>query len=94
MFPEGTRRKKGLRKKFDRSRNRCRADRDRRGRAARPRRGEGNRPARAAGPLRVAYGEPVPLDDLEEHDHGTAAKIATERLMERITELEEELRRG
>ncbi len=44
------------------------------------------------GPLRVAYGEPVPLDDLAEHDHGTAAKIATERLMERIAELEEELR--
>jgi 1-acyl-sn-glycerol-3-phosphate acyltransferase len=93
MFPEGTRRKKGLRKKF-----RPQAHTG----AARiaivagvplvPAAVIGTDRLARLGPLRVAYGEPIPLDDLKEHDHATAAKIATDRLMERITELEEELR--
>jgi len=36
----------------------------------------------------------VPLEDLAELDHGSAAKIATERLMDRIADLEEELAAG
>jgi 1-acyl-sn-glycerol-3-phosphate acyltransferase len=88
MFPEGTRRKKGLRKK----------------REARPHTGAARIalsagvplvPAAIAGtdrlsrlgPLRVAYGEPVDLSDLEGMDVKTAAKTATERLMNRIEEL-------
>jgi hypothetical protein len=43
------------------------------------------------GPLRVAYGEPVPLDDLRDLDHKTAAQRATERLMTAIGELEASL---
>ena len=95
MFPEGTRRKKGLRKKF-----RPHADSG----AARiaivagvplvPAAVRGTDRLSRLGPLRVAYGEPVPLDDLAELDHGSAAKIATERLMDRIADLEEELRAG
>ena len=88
MFPEGTRRKKGLRKK----------------REARPHTGAARIalsagvplvPAAIAGtdrlsrlgPLRVAYGEPIDVSDLEELDVKRAATIATERLMSRIEEL-------
>jgi 1-acyl-sn-glycerol-3-phosphate acyltransferase len=92
MFPEGTRRRKGLRKKF-----RPQAHTG----AARiaivagvplvPAAIKGTDRLARLGPLRVRYGEPVQLDDLAEHDHATAAKIATERLMERIAALEEDL---
>src|SRR6266511_3338713 len=44
------------------------------------------------GPLRVAYGAPIPLGDLDGRDVGTASELATERLMERIKEIEESLR--
>ena len=93
MFPEGTRRTKGLMKT----------------REARPRTGaarialEADVPLVPAavsgtdrllrlGKLRVAYGKPVEIDDLRgldnEHD---AAQQATDRLMERIYELEASL---
>jgi 1-acyl-sn-glycerol-3-phosphate acyltransferase len=92
MFPEGTRRSKGLVKRFE----------------ARPRSGaarialEGGVPlvpAAIAGTdglrrfdrLRVAYGKPVDIDDLRGQDVATAAQTATERLMEKILELEESL---
>jgi 1-acyl-sn-glycerol-3-phosphate acyltransferase len=88
MFPEGTRQKKGLRKKFE----------------ARPHTGAARIaltagvplvPAAIAGtdrlsrlgPLRGAYGEPVDLSDLQEMETKRAATIATERLMGRIEEL-------
>ena len=92
MFPEGTRRRKGLRKKFK----------------ARPRTGAArialearvplvpaairgtDRLARLA-PLRVAYGAPVPLADLYELEPRVAAERATERLMAEITRLENSL---
>ena len=87
MFPEGTRRSKGLRKKYE-ARAHSGAARialeaavplvpagivgtDRLGRLAR---------------LRVAYGAAIPLDDLEGRED--AAQVATERLMAAITELE------
>lgn len=87
MFPEGTRRKKGLRKKHE-ARAHTGAARialdadvplvpaaivgtDRLGRLAQ---------------LRVAYGRPVPLDDLDGRED--AAQVATERLMAAIAELE------
>lgn len=89
MFPEGTRRTKGLMKT----------------REARPRTGaarialEANVPLVPAavsgtdrllrlGKLRVAYGRPVEIDDLRELDGPDAAQQATDRLMERIYELE------
>jgi 1-acyl-sn-glycerol-3-phosphate acyltransferase len=93
MFPEGTRRRKGLVKKH----------------RARPRSGAARIaleadvplvPAAVAGtdrllglgPIRVAYGEPLNIDDLRESgDLRRAAQEATERLMARIAELEASL---
>ena len=88
MFPEGTRRKKGLRKKH----------------AARPHTGAarialaagvplvpaaiaGTDRLRRLGPLRVAYGPPLDLSDLDGLDVKTAATVATERLMGAIEAL-------
>jgi 1-acyl-sn-glycerol-3-phosphate acyltransferase len=90
MFPEGTRRKKGLRKKYE-ARAHTGAARialdagvplvpaaiagtDRLGRLAK---------------IRVAYGPPVPLDDLQGRDD--APHVATERLMAAIGDLEASL---
>src|SRR3954453_6194181 len=92
MFPEGTRRTKGLVKKFE----------------ARPRSGAARIALEAGSPLvpaavkgtdgltrfsnlRVAYGAPVDIDDLRGQDIATAAHEATDRLMERILELEASL---
>jgi 1-acyl-sn-glycerol-3-phosphate acyltransferase len=89
MFPEGTRRVKGLRKKHE----------------ARARTGaarialEANAPLVPAGitgtdrlarlgPLRVAYGPPVAIDDLRGGDVHEVAQEATDRLMVAIDELE------
>jgi 1-acyl-sn-glycerol-3-phosphate acyltransferase len=89
MFPEGTRRTKGLVKRFE----------------ARPRTGAARIaleagvpliPAAVAGTdkllrlgkLRIAYGPPVAIDDLRGREPGEAAAEATERLMARILELE------
>jgi 1-acyl-sn-glycerol-3-phosphate acyltransferase len=86
MFPEGTRRKKGLRKKYE----------------ARAHTGaarialDANVPLVPAGivgtdrlgklaQLRVAYGPPIPLDDLAGRDD--APQVATERLMAAIEDL-------
>jgi 1-acyl-sn-glycerol-3-phosphate acyltransferase len=92
IFPEGTRREKGLVKKFE----------------ARPHTGAvrvaleagvplipaaiaGTDNIRRLGPLRVTYGPPVELDDLEDADRREAARIGTERLMTSIRELEARL---
>jgi 1-acyl-sn-glycerol-3-phosphate acyltransferase len=92
IFPEGTRRKKGVVKK----------------REARPHTGavrvalEAEVPLIPAaiagtdrlsrlGPLRVAYGTPIELDDLHDRSAREAAEIGTERLMAAIAELERAL---
>lgn len=92
MFPEGTRRKKGMVKKHQ----------------ARPRSGAARIaleagvpliPAAVAGtdsllsfgPLRVAYGPAIDTDDLAPDDLRRSAHTATERLMTQITELEASL---
>jgi 1-acyl-sn-glycerol-3-phosphate acyltransferase len=93
MFPEGTRRTKGLVKKHE----------------ARPRTGAARIaleagvplvPAAVAGtdrllrfgPLRVAYGSAVDIDDLRDSDDlRSASQEATDRLMARIEELEASL---
>lgn len=88
MFPEGTRQKKGLRKKH----------------TARPHTGAARIALTAGvplvpaaitgtdrlsrlGPLRVTYGEPIDLSDLEGMDAKEASAEATERLMTKIEEL-------
>jgi 1-acyl-sn-glycerol-3-phosphate acyltransferase len=89
MFPEGTRRRKGLRK--------TREARWRSG-AARIALEAGvplvpagiagtDRLARLA-PLRVAYGTPIHTHDLDELPVAEAARVATERLAEAVDELE------
>ena len=92
MFPEGTRRTKGLVKRFE----------------ARPRSGaarialeagvplvpaavKGTDTLRRFGRLRIAYGAPVEIDDLRTGELEDAAREATERLMARIAELEASL---
>jgi 1-acyl-sn-glycerol-3-phosphate acyltransferase len=92
IFPEGTRRNKGVIKKHK----------------ARPRSGAarvalqagvplvpaaigGTESLSRLGPLRVAYGPPVELDDLKDMELRHAAKIATKRLMEAIHSLEQTL---
>jgi 1-acyl-sn-glycerol-3-phosphate acyltransferase len=92
MFPEGTRRSKGLRK---------RRQAEVHDGAARIALGAGVPlvPAALAGTdrlghlakLRVLYGTPVSVDDLAGLPRREAARLATERLMARIYELEAEL---
>jgi 1-acyl-sn-glycerol-3-phosphate acyltransferase len=92
IFPEGTRRRKGVVKKHK----------------ARPHTGAarvalqagvplvpaaigGTETLTRLGPLRVAYGPPVELDDLKDLELRQAAKVATGRLMEAIHSLEQTL---
>ena len=92
MFPEGTRRKKGLVKKHQ--------PRAHTG-AARialqadvpliPAAIKGTDTLRKLGPIRVAYGPPIPLDDLRGGDPRENAQEATDRLMAEIARLERTL---
>ena len=89
IFPEGTRRRKGLVKKHQ-----ARAHTG----AARvaleadvpliPAAIAGTDRITRLGPLRVAYGAPVRLDDLRDTELREAAQIGTDRLMAAIEELE------
>ena len=89
MFPEGTRRRKGLVKKWQ---PRAHTGAARIALAAGvpliPAAIQGTDRLRRLGPLRVAYGAPVPLDDLREQDPRDAAQEATDRLMAEINRLE------
>jgi 1-acyl-sn-glycerol-3-phosphate acyltransferase len=92
MFPEGTRQTKGLRKKFE---HRPRTGSARIALAA----GVPLVPAAIKGTdglsrlrkLRVAYGDPVSVDDLDGAGSPSAHQEATDRLMERIYALYDEL---
>jgi 1-acyl-sn-glycerol-3-phosphate acyltransferase len=88
MFPEGTRRRKGLRKKH-RARAHTGAARIALGAEAPlvPAAIAGTDRLARLGPLRVAYGGPLELSDLDGLDVKPAAEAATERLMARIDEL-------
>jgi len=92
MFPEGTRRTKGLVKKFE-SRPRTGAARIalEAGVPLVPAAVRGTDRLLRLGRIRVAYGPPIELDDLRGLDGHEAAQQATERLMERIYELEASL---
>jgi 1-acyl-sn-glycerol-3-phosphate acyltransferase len=88
MFPEGTRRRKGLRKKHV-ARAHTGAARIALGAKAPlvPAAIKGTDRLSRLGPLRVAYGEPLDLSDLDGLDQKRASEEATERLMTRIEEL-------
>ncbi len=92
MFPEGTRRRKGLRKKHE-ARWHTGAARIALEAAVPlvPAAISGTDALARLGPLRVAYGPPVPLDDLRARDALEAAPEATERLRAAIEALEETL---
>jgi 1-acyl-sn-glycerol-3-phosphate acyltransferase len=93
MFPEGTRRTKGLVKKH-RARPRSGAARIalEAGVPLVPAAVAGTNRLLALGPLRVAYGPPLEIDDLRSGpDFRRASQEATERLMSRIAELEKSL---
>jgi 1-acyl-sn-glycerol-3-phosphate acyltransferase len=89
MFPEGTRRVKGLRKKH---RARPHTGTARIALAAKaplvPAAISGTDRLSRLAPLRVAYGPPIELDDVSGQDHKHAAEIATARLMDAIAQLE------
>jgi 1-acyl-sn-glycerol-3-phosphate acyltransferase len=92
MFPEGTRRTKGLRKKHQ-ARAHSGAARIALGAHAPlvPAAIAGTDRLRRLGPLRVVYGAPVPVDDLRGLEPARAAREATDRLMAAIHELEASL---
>jgi 1-acyl-sn-glycerol-3-phosphate acyltransferase len=92
MFPEGTRRAKGMRKRFvatphsGAARIALRA-----GVPLIPAAVSGTDALARLAPLRVAYGKPIDMTDLAHTDRRTAAAVATERLMTAIAELEKAL---
>jgi len=93
MFPEGTRRRKGLRKRYEAQAHtgaaRIALDA---GVPLVPAGIRGTDELRRLGPVRVRYGSPVSLDDLTGLETSEAARVATERLMTAIHELEASLR--
>lgn len=92
MFPEGTRRQKGMRKKHE-ARWHTGAARIalEAGVPLVPAGIAGTDRLSRLGPLRVAYGAPVELDDLGGLSRNQASHIATERLRDTIAELEQSL---
>jgi 1-acyl-sn-glycerol-3-phosphate acyltransferase len=91
MFPEGTRRAKGMRKRHE-ARWHSGAARIalEAGVPLVPAGIVGTDRLKRFGPLRVAYGAPLELGDLEAMDRSEAATVATERLRVAITALERE----
>jgi 1-acyl-sn-glycerol-3-phosphate acyltransferase len=88
MFPEGTRQKKGLRKRHQ---PKAHTGAARIALAAPcplvPAAIEGSDRLSRLGPIRVAYGRPLDLDDLREREPREAAQEATDRLMAEIERL-------
>jgi 1-acyl-sn-glycerol-3-phosphate acyltransferase len=92
MFPEGTRRRKGLRKKYEAQAHTG---------AARialeagvplvPAGIKGTDGLRHLAAWRVRYGAPIDIDDLRGQEMSEAARTATDRLMAEIHKLEESL---
>lgn len=89
MFPEGTRRQKGIRKKHE---ARWRTGAARIALEAEvplvPAGIAGTERLARLGPVRVAYGPPIEVDDLAELPTGEAARVATDRLVDAVRELE------
>lgn len=92
MFPEGTRRQKGLRKKHDARWHNGAARIALEARVPLVPAGiVGTDRLARLGPLRVAYGRPIVLDDISGSQPGLDAAAATDRLREAILELERTL---
>jgi 1-acyl-sn-glycerol-3-phosphate acyltransferase len=93
IFPEGTRRTKGRIKKKHKAKPRTGAARVAltAGVPLVPAAIGGTEQLMKLGPLRVAYGPPVEVDDLKDLDVRRASKIATDRLMDAIHSLEQTL---
>jgi 1-acyl-sn-glycerol-3-phosphate acyltransferase len=92
IFPEGTRKEKGLIKRHQ-SRPRTGAARValRSGAPLVPAAIGGTDRLLRLGPLKIAYGPPVDLSDLDGIDEREAAKEATDRLMTAIAKLQDSL---
>jgi 1-acyl-sn-glycerol-3-phosphate acyltransferase len=91
MFPEGTRQRKGLVKKYQpKAHTGAARIALEAGAPLVPAAIAGTDRLSKLGPLRVRYGEPIPLDDLKDDDPSAAAREATDRLMAEI----ERLRKG
>ena len=92
MFPEGTRRRKGLRKRHE-ARWHTGAARIalEAGVPLVPAGIAGTERLARLGPLRVAYGAPVDLDDLDGLPLAERSRVATDRLQESIAGLERSL---
>lgn len=88
IFPEGTRRNKGVKKRVARPRSGAARVALLAGVPLVPAAIGGTESLMKLGPLRVAYGPPIDLSDLDGDDIRRSSKIATERLMEAIYELE------
>ena len=92
MFPEGTRRRKGMRKRHE-ARWHTGAARIalEAGVPLVPAGISGTERLARLGPLRVAYGAPIELDDLDGLPLAERSRVATERLQESIAGLERSL---
>ena len=91
IFPEGTRRNKGKKTRKARPRSGAARVALAAGVPLVPAAIGGTERLSRLGPLRVAYGPPVELDDLRDLDIRRSSKIATGRLMEAIHDLEKTL---
>ena len=91
IFPEGTRRNKGRKKRKARPRSGAARVALKASVPLVPAAIGGTESLMKLGPLRVAYGPPVEMDDLRDMDIRQASRIATERLMTAIHGLEKTL---
>jgi 1-acyl-sn-glycerol-3-phosphate acyltransferase len=91
IFPEGTRRNKGRKKRKPRPRSGAARVALAAGVPLVPAAIGGTESLMKLGPLRVAYGPPIELDDLKAMDIRRASRIGTERLMDAIYSLEKTL---
>jgi 1-acyl-sn-glycerol-3-phosphate acyltransferase len=91
IFPEGTRRNKGVKKRVARPRTGAARVALLAGVPLVPAAIGGTESLLKLGPLRVAYGPPIDLSDLDADDIRGSSKVATERLMEAIYALEKTL---
>jgi 1-acyl-sn-glycerol-3-phosphate acyltransferase len=88
MFPHGTRQRKGLVKRFQpKAHTGAARIALEAGAPLVPAAIGGTDRLTRLGPIRVRYGEPIPLDDLRGQDPSVAAREATDRLMAEIERL-------
>jgi 1-acyl-sn-glycerol-3-phosphate acyltransferase len=93
MFPHGTRQRKGLVKRYQpKAHTGAARIALEAGAPLVPAAIGGTDRLSRLGPLRVRYGEPIPLDDLKNEDASVAAREATDRLMAEIDRLGADLR--